>query len=113
MAKDAEGTVPEGAAVFPVIPAEVGINPLLLAVIHATIFLAGSAEELVDPGAADEAIQQLADYFGRLKGSPLQQVREDMDCLISYARQQGWAPELVEVLKNFLADFGVETKGKA
>ena len=30
-----DGDVPEGAAVFPEIPAELGVNPLLLAVVHA------------------------------------------------------------------------------
>ena len=32
-----EGEVPEGAAVFPDIPAELGVNPLLLAVVHAVV----------------------------------------------------------------------------
>ena len=48
--------VPEGAAVFPLIPVELGINPLLLAVIQATVFLAGSDENLVEPAAADEIV---------------------------------------------------------
>ena len=39
---EADPAVPDGAAVFPTIPAELGVNPLLLAVLHATIFLAGS-----------------------------------------------------------------------
>ena len=34
MADPAEPEVPEGAAVFPLIPAELGINPLLLAALH-------------------------------------------------------------------------------
>ena len=50
MAGDAE--VPEGAAVFPLIPPELGVNPLLLAVLHATVFLAGSDEKIVNPAAA-------------------------------------------------------------
>ena len=33
--------VPEGAAVFPTIPAELGVHPLLLAVLHAVVFLEG------------------------------------------------------------------------
>ena len=61
---DADDQVPEGAAVFPLIPAELGINPLLLAVVHATVFLAGSDEEVVDATAADEAVGYLAGYRG-------------------------------------------------
>jgi hypothetical protein len=105
--------VPEGAAVFPEIPAELGVNPLLLAVLHATVFLAGSDDEVVHPAAADEAVQRMADYLRRLDGDLLRQVREDMACLVSYARQQQWPKQLVQSLKSFLADFGVGTGGEA
>ena len=39
--------VPEGAAVLPEIPPELNIHPLLLAVLHAVVFLAGSEEHIV------------------------------------------------------------------
>ena len=71
MAADAE--VPEGAAVFPLIPPELGVNPLLLAVVHASVFLAGSDDNLVNPAAADEALGYLAAYLQRL--TPEQQLR--------------------------------------
>src|ERR1700736_5161802 len=82
---EAEREVPDGAAVFPLIPPELGVNPLLLSVVHATVFLAGSDDEVVDPAAADEAVQHLAAYLQRLKPEQLRSVREDMDCLIRYA----------------------------
>ncbi len=108
MADEPEREVPEGAAVFPLIPPELGVNPLLLAALHATIFLAGSDDELVNPDAADEAVQRVAEYFQRLDGPSLQRVREDMACLTSYARQQKWPKQLVHCLKSFLSDLGVE-----
>lgn len=113
MADDTECEVPEGAAVFPHIPAELGTHPLLLAVLHATVFLAGSDDNIVHPVAADEAIQCIADYLRRLQGTDLQRVREDMDCLISYARQQKWQKPLVQALEEFLADCGVGKEGEA
>jgi hypothetical protein len=112
--KDAE--VPEGAAVFPLIPAELGVNPLLLAVLHATVFLAGSTEEVVDLAAADEALGYLTDYLGRLEGPVLERVREDMVALTTYARQEKWPKQLRRWLESFLADFGLggaeQTEGK-
>ena len=107
MADEAESEVPEGAAVFPSIPPELGVNPLLLAVLHATVFLAGSEDDIVDPEAADEAVQCIAEYLRRVQGAELQRLREDMECLISYARQQDWPKQLVQALKEFLADCGV------
>jgi hypothetical protein len=103
--------VPEGAAVFPLIPPELGVNPLLLAVLHATVFLAGSDDEVVDPAAAEEALQYLAGYLQRLDAAPLRQVREDMACLTAFAKQEKWPKQLVRSLQHFLHDYGIEKDG--
>ena len=103
----AEPEVPEGAAVFPLIPAELGAHPLLLAVLHATVFLSGSDDAIVHPAAADEAVQYLADYLQRLDGADLRRVREDLAALTAFARQEKWPKQLVQYLKNFLSDYGV------
>jgi hypothetical protein len=105
---DDADSVPDGAAVFPAIPPDLGVHPLLLAVLHATVFLAGSDEEIVQPDAADEAVQQIAEYLTRLEGDDLRRVQEDMTCLTAYARQERWPRGLVQSLKSFLADLGVE-----
>jgi hypothetical protein len=99
--------VPEGAAVFPLIPPELGVHPLLLTTLHAVIFLSGSDDELVHPGAADEALEYLAGYLQRLEGPALQRVREDLLCLATYGRQEKWPRQLQRFLKTFLADYGV------
>jgi hypothetical protein len=104
--------VPEGAAVFPEIPEELGVSPLLLAVLHAIIFLAGSTEDVVDPAAADEALGRMAEYLQRLDGEQLRRVREDMACLVAYAKQAKWPRPLVQALKTFLSDFGIGTEGE-
>lgn len=109
MSEAGPSEVPEGAAVFPLIPAELGMNPLLLAVLHATVFLAGSDDEVVNPDAAEEALQYLAGYLQRLDGALLRQVREDMVCLTAFARQEKWPRQLVRVLQNFLKDYGIES----
>src|SRR6266436_5201044 len=105
MAADAE--VPEGAAVFPLIPPELGVNPLLLAVVHASVFLAGSDDNLVNPAAADEALGYLAAYLQRLTPEQQRAVNEDLECIIRFARQQHWPGDLVRSLQTLLADFGV------
>jgi hypothetical protein len=105
--------VPEGAAVFPEIPAELGVHPLLLAVIHATVFLAGSDESVVQPEAAAEALEALAGYLRRLEGDTLRRVREDLATLVAYARQQKWPKRQVRALVSFLDDYGVEEENEA
>ena len=104
------GEVPTGAAVFPLIPEELGIHPLLLAVLHAIVFLDGSAEDVINIPAAEEASQYLATYLQRLTGPELHRVREDIETLLAYARQEKWPTEEIEFVRDFLGDYGVGTE---
>jgi hypothetical protein len=112
MTRDAESDVPEGAAVFPLIPAELGVNPLLLAVLHAVVFLDGSEKDVVHPAAAGEAREYIATYLQRLGGPELRRVREDLEVLLGFARQEKWPRPQVQFLKTFLKDHGVGEEGQ-
>jgi len=104
---DEGGEVPEGAAVFPLIPPELGVHPLLLATLHATVFLIGSTDDVVQCDAAEESAQYLLTYLQRLQGPDLQRVREDLDCLIAYAKQEDWPEQDLRFLETFLTEFGI------
>ena len=104
---ESESEVPDGVAVFPDIPAELNLNPFLLAVVHMVVFLAGSADEIVQPAAADEALGYIAGYLQRLTGPDLHRTKEDMESLLAYAKQQSWEKQLQHFLQTFLADLGV------
>src|SRR5262245_7794858 len=112
MPKDAEHDVPEGAALLPLIPAELGVHPLLLALLHVVVFLEGSDPAVVQPDAAGEAIEYLAAYLQRLDGTDLQRLRADLACLVEYARMEKWPKPEVQFLKHFLDDFGVGEAGQ-
>ena len=100
-------STPEGAAVFPEIPEELGAHPLLLTALHATVFFVGSTKEVVNPVAADEVLGRIETYLQRLEGNDLRRVEEDMVCLITYARSEKWDRGLIQALKTFLSDMGV------
>jgi hypothetical protein len=104
----AESEVPEGAAVFPLIPAELGVQPLLLSTLHALIFLAGSSGEIVNAAAAAEAVDYIAGYLGRVNPGEARRLKEDMKCLVSYARQQKWPKEMIVSIKSLLDDLGID-----
>ena len=104
---DDSNVVPEGAAVLPVIPPELGIHPLLLAVLHAVVFFDGSSEGVVHDGAADEALNYIATYLQRLTGPELRRIKEDMETLVTFARQEKWPVEELKFLQDFLTDYGV------
>jgi hypothetical protein len=105
MTEDAN-QVPEGAAVLPLIPPELGVHPLLLAVLHAVVFFDGSSEDVVHDGAADEALNYIATYLQRLRGPELRRAREDMECLVTFAGQEKWPVEELKFLQGFLEEYG-------
>jgi hypothetical protein len=105
--------VPEGSAVFPLIPEELGIHPLLLATLHAIVFFDGSDIAVVHDAAADEALQYMATYLQRLEGPELRRIREDIETLLHFARQEKWPVEQTQFLQSFLHDYGVGAEENA
>lgn len=98
---------PDGAAVFPLIPAELGVHPLLLAALHAYVFLEGSDPAVLNPAVADEAMQYLVTYLHRLSGAELRRVAEDMATLAGFARSEKWPRQQIRFLQEFLKDNGI------
>jgi hypothetical protein len=107
------GDVPPGAAVLPIVPPDLGVHPLLLAALHAYVFLDGSDEPSVHPAAAEEALEYMIGYFQRLQGPELRRIQEDMEVLIGFAKEDRWPREAVLFLKNFLKDCGVTGESPA
>jgi len=108
MAKPSDGVeVPEGTAVVPLIPENAGVSPLFLAVFHALVFLEGSSEEVVDPTAADEAVQYLATYLQRLSANDLAKLKKDLDRLAEHARCQKWSPDQLKLIQDFFQHYGI------
>ncbi len=99
--------VPEGVAFFPAIDSELGVHPLLLAVLHSVVFLGGSSEMIVNPIAADEALGVIGGYIERCDGEDRRRILEDLAAIRGYAREQGWPKQLTAFLKSFPADFGL------
>jgi hypothetical protein len=99
---------PDGAAVFPLIPAELGVHPLLLGVLHAYVFLEGSEPTVLHPAAAEEAMQYLVSYLQRLDGAELRRVQEDLRALVGFAKSEKWPKQQVRFLQDFLKDNGIE-----
>jgi hypothetical protein len=100
--KPAADEVPDGAAGFPLIPPELGVHPLLLAVLHAYVFLDGSEANVVHPAAGDEAMEYLITYLQRLGGADLRRVKEDLHTLAAFGKDEGWPKPAVRFLQDFL-----------
>ena len=57
--------------------------------------------------AETEAVQAMAGYLQRLDAARVARLREDLECLVAYARQCKWPREMIRFLKSFLSDFGI------
>src|SRR5471032_2726897 len=95
---------PDGAAVFPLIPAELGVHPLLLAALHAYVFLEGSEDEVLNGDVAEEAMQYIVSYMQRLTGADLKRAQEDMATLVAFARSEDWPKIHIRFLQDFLEE---------
>ena len=98
---------PDGAAVFPLIPEELGVHPLLLAALHAYVFLEGTEAAVLNATVADEAMNYLVTYLQRLDGADLRRVREDMATLAGFAKAEKWPKQQVRFLQDFLKENGI------
>ena len=95
---------PDGAAVFPLIPPELGVHPLLLAAIHAYVFLEGTDEVLLNGAVAEEGMQYLVTYLQRLGGADLKRANEDLATLAGFAKSEKWPKQQVRFLQEFLSE---------
>ena len=98
---------PDGAAVFPLIPEELGVHPLLLAALHAYVFLEGTDETMLDAAVAEEAMNYLVGYLQRLEGEQLRRVKEDFATLAGFAKSEEWPKQQVRFLQDFLKENGI------
>ena len=101
---DGPDETPDGAAVFPLIPEELCIHPLLLAVLHAYVFLEGSEEVVLNGAVAEEAMNYLVQYLQRLTGPDYKRVKEDLATLVGFARSEDWPKQQVRFLQEFLKE---------
>ncbi len=98
---------PDGAAVFPLIPEELGVHPLLLAALHSYVFLEGTEETVLNPAVAEEAMNYLVGYLQRLEGDALKRVKEDFVTLAGFAKAEGWPKQQIRFLQEFLKENGI------
>ena len=87
---------------LPVVPEQVGADPLLLALIHCAAFLDFAEEDIVDPYVATDVLDHVALYVRRLPPDRLQHLGEQLAQVEAHASQAGWPAELVEFVSEFL-----------
>ncbi len=92
---------------MPIVPEELGIDPLLLALLHTTAFLDFSDDETVEPEAANEALERVEQYVQRLSDERLSALGADLEKLEAHATQAGWPEDMIDFVRDFLYNCGI------
>ena len=92
---------------LPVVPEELGIDPLLLALLHLAAFLDLSDDSSPDADAAGEALEHVGLYVQRLDEPLLDRLEEQLGRLYEHARAAEWPEEQREFVADFLYSCGI------
>jgi len=100
--------VSKDAFVMPVLPSELGVDPLFAALLYATAFLVLSGDESVDPDWGLEALEHMGYYLQRLPPSEVERFRLQLGRIADYGERQSWPKEFTSFVRGFLRSFGFE-----
>jgi hypothetical protein len=95
------------AMMMPVVPAEIEVDPLLLALLHSAAFLDLSGEDSVDSQDAVDVLETVGHYIQRLPEERLEELQEQLDELAAHGKKAEWPPDFVEFVQDFLYNCGV------
>lgn len=98
--------------VLPVVPEALGIDPLLLALLHLSAFLDLSDDETIDPDAATQALEYVGLYVQRLSDDRLRSISADIAKLGAHGKTSGWSEEQLQFMRDFLFNCGLGESGQ-
>jgi hypothetical protein len=102
------GAEVEGFEPFlPVVPEELAIDPILLALLQAAAFLDLADDESVDPDQAGFVLEHVGMYVQRLGPEGAAAVQQQLTRVHAHAKSQGWPAELAEFVERFLYNCGL------
>lgn len=116
MSKDLEngnGDAGPESPMLPIVPEELAIDPLLLAVLSTAAFLDFADDDRLDPDSATEVLEAIGGYVQRLPDERLDEIEEQLERLAEHGEKSGWHPDHVDFVRDFLFSCGVDDDGEA
>lgn len=95
------------ADVLPLVPAELDIDPLLLALLQCAAFLDLSEDGAGDSGAATDVLELVGLYVQRLSAERHAELAGQLAKLREHGERNAWPEELVVFVDEFLYSCGV------
>jgi hypothetical protein len=92
---------------MPALPESLGVDPLLAALLHVTAFLDFADDDVVEPDAANEALEQVETYIRRLPAARVEEIQAQLDKIEEHAEQAGWPEDMIDFARDFLYNCGL------
>ena len=89
-------------AMLPVVPEELDVDPVLLALLQCAAFLDFADDGTVDPDAATDVLDHVAYYVRRLPPERRAQMQAQVEKIEAYGGRESWPTELTEFVGDFL-----------
>jgi len=93
-------------ATMPVIPGELGIDPLLAALLNCAAFL-DLSEDGVDEATSTAVLEHVGLYVQRLSPEELDDVADQLAEIREHGEQAGWPAPVLEFVEDFLYSCGI------
>jgi hypothetical protein len=97
---DHDAEVPEGVALLPEVPDNLGLHPFSLAILDTVVFLTGTDEELIHQGAADEMFDRLVEHLTKLPAADKNRFHADLKKLGEHGLAEGWDADAIGFLNE-------------
>lgn len=92
---------------MPLVPETLGVDPLLLGLLHLAALIDFSDDETVEGDAANDALERLEVYVQRLPTERLEEIQADLDRIEEHGAEHGWAEEMTDFVRDFLYNCGL------
>jgi hypothetical protein len=94
------------SAHLPLVADDAEIDPILLALLHAAMFLDLSEEPAVESGAARSVLERIGLYVQRLSDDEVEELAVSLERLAARGERDGWPPAAVHFVSSFLENCG-------
>ena len=98
---------------IPVVPEHLGIDPVLLALLHLTAVVDFADDDLIDGQVANQALEQVELYLERLRPADVERLQGQVDRLDDFATKEGWPEDVCEFVRDFLYNYGLDDEDGA
>ena len=92
------------AFIMPLIPEELDIDPVLLALLHASTFVELSGNETVELQDAVRAMEYITYYLHRMPREQIRHIQSQLDRIVEFGKEHDLGHEFIEFVSAFLTN---------